>query len=211
MSGRAMMHCSGGTGDPRGKSAAAIFQDAKILEDTMHEAIRTSPDSFLTTLVDVASKEADDWIHEIKSSTWVVAERDGKGVGVAACKPPDPSKDREDWTESRYIESVWIHPDLRGNQLGERLINYLMAAECRKNKFVRRFLLWVFTTNSPAIKLYERLGFVQTAKQEEGGRTEIKYRFEVNSRSGVRIFTTADGAAFLADKQKYGVTYRVLG
>jgi ribosomal protein S18 acetylase RimI-like enzyme len=207
-----MTDCNGGTGDPRGTSAgAAIARDAKTLEDTMREAIRTSPDSFLATLVDVASKRANDWIHEIKSSTWVIAERDGKGVGVAACKPPDPSTDREDRTESRYIESVWIHPDLRGNQLGERLINYLMAAEHHKNQFVRRFLLWVFTTNSSAIKLYERLGFVQTAEQQEGIRTEIKYRLEVKSGTGARIFPTVHGAAFLADRQKYGVTYRVLG
>jgi hypothetical protein len=74
-----MTDCGGGTERPNGASAgSAIFQDAKVLADTMREAIRTSPDSFLTTLVDVTSKRENDWIHEIQSSTWVVAERDGK-------------------------------------------------------------------------------------------------------------------------------------
>ena len=66
----------------------AIFRDAKVLEEIMGKAISTSPGSFTTTLVDIASKKANDWVHEIQSSTWVVAERDGKGIGVAACKPP---------------------------------------------------------------------------------------------------------------------------
>ena len=62
----------------------------------------------------------------------MVAERGGKGVGVAACKPPEQGKDEESGHDSRYIESVWIDPDLRGRRLGERLIRYLMAAEFQK-------------------------------------------------------------------------------
>jgi len=214
-----MTDYGGGTERPIGASAgSAIDQDAKVLAATMREAIRTSPDSFVTTLVDIASKKVNDWIHEIQSSTWVVAERDGKGVGVAACKHPDPGIDKEDRADSRYIESVWIAPDLRGNRLGERLIKYLMHTEYRKSRLVRQYLLWVFPANESAINLYQRLGFVRVeAKEEEVSEpeqedvSEIKYRLDVNPRTRAAIHETAGEAALLAVKAKWGVTYRVLG
>ena len=218
MSGTEMTDYGGGTERPNGASVGfAIDQDAKVLAVTMEEAIRTSPDSFGTTLVDVASKKVNDWIHEIQSSTWVVAERNGKGVGVAACKHPDPGKDKEDRTESRYIESVWIAPELRGNRLGERLIKYLMHAEYRKSRLVRQYLLWVFPANEPAINLYRRLGFVQVDPKQEVSEpkqddvSEIKYCLDVNPNTRAAIRETASEAALLAVKEEWGVTYRVLG
>jgi ribosomal protein S18 acetylase RimI-like enzyme len=212
MSRRKMTDCGEGTEGPRGTSDdSAISGDATILKRAMRKAIRSSPDSFLTTLVDIKAMSPDDWRGEIRSSTWVVAKRRGRVVGVAACKRPDPEKDKEDAIESRYIESVWIAPKLRGKRLAERLINYLIEAEYRKNQFVGPFLLWVFTTNLSAIKLYDRLGFVQVAEQQKGIRIELKYRLDVNSGTGSRMFPVMDGTAFLADKQEYGVTYRVLG
>lgn len=192
-------------------ASAAILQDATTLSDTLRKVICTSPDSLLRTVEDIDAMPMDYWVGEIQSSTWVVVERGQDVVGVAACKHPDPSKDKEDRTESRYIESVWIAPDLRRKGLGARLIRYLMHAEYRENRLVRQFLLWVFPTNSSAISLYKRLGFVQTTEKNEGIRTEIKYRLELTLGSRAAIFQTVGEAALLADKERYGVTYRVLG
>lgn len=203
---------SGELGDPPGANAApVIFRDAKTLEDAMRKAIGTSPDSFLTTLVDVASKKVNDWIREIQTSTWVVAERDGEGVGVAACKPPQQGQDEESDYDSRYIESVWIHPGLRGRRLGERLIRYLMAAEFRKNPDIRQFLLWVFETNESAISLYRRMDFVSTGDKHDGSRPEIKYRLNVNPETYPYSWQSADEALLDDSTEKYRVTYRVLG
>jgi ribosomal protein S18 acetylase RimI-like enzyme len=212
MSGRAMTDCNGGAGDPRGTSAgAAIYRDAKTLEVTVRAAIRTSPDSFLTTLVDIEAMQADYWIDQIRSSTWVVAEEDGKVVGVAACKSPEEGKDEESDQDSRYIESVWIDPDLRGQRLGEHLIRNLMAAEFRKNPDVRQFFLWVFETNSPAISLYKRMDFELTGDRHDDSRPEIKYRLDVNHETYTDSWQAADGVLLGDSKEKYGVTYRMLG
>lgn len=183
---------------------------ARTLQNAVRETIRTSPDSFLKTPGDVEAKGLDYWIHEIQSSTWVLAERDGLVVGVAAAKPPEGG-DEESAVDSRYIESVWIAPALRGHQLAERLISYLMKAEFRKNPDIRRFLLWVFDTNSSAINLYKRMEFIQTPDRHEGLRTEIKYRLSVNSETRLAICETMGKVALLNDSQQYGVTYRVLG
>lgn len=187
-----------------------LTEQAEILRDAVREAIRTSPDSFLMTLGDVDVKETDYWINEIRTSTWVVAERDGVVVGVAAAKLPEPGKDKESPRDSRYIESVWIHPDLRGHRLAERLIKYLMAAEFRKNPDINRFQLWVFETNSSAIKLYKHMRFAKTRQQNHGIRTEIKYRLYVSRRTRTAIRQAATRAR-LEGKEKYGLTYRVLG
>ncbi len=186
--------------------------DAKILYDAVREAKRTSPDSFLTTAEDTEAKPLDYWIGEMRSSTWAVAERAGNVVGVAAAKRPDPTIDQEDQATARYIESVWITPYLRGHGLGQRLIKYLLAAEYRKNQHIRHFLLWVFTTNSAAIRMYERLGFVQTPESNEGVKTEIKYRLDPGSVAHPAVRSPVDEAARRRqDKHQYGVTYRILG
>lgn len=200
--------------DYRGGAASpiteALNEQVETLRDALREAIRTSPDSFLRTLTDVEAKETDYWIDEIQSSTWVLAERDGVVVGVAAAKPPEQGKDKESRRNSRFIESVWIDPDLRGHRLAERLIKYLMAVEFRKNPDVNRFLLWVFDTNLSAIKLYRHMKFAKTREKNHGIRTEVKYRLYVSSRARAAICQTV-GRALLEDKEKYSVTYRVLG
>lgn len=184
--------------------------DAEVLHDAVREAKRTSPDSFLTKAEDLDTNSLDYWIDEMSSSTWAVAERGGSVVGVAAAKSPDPNKDREDPETARYIESVWIAPGLRGHGLGQRLIKYLLEAECRKDQHVRHFLLWVFTTNSAAIRLYEHMGFVETQEVNEGVKTEIKYRLDLDSVVHSALHS-ADEAVRRQDKHRYGVTYRILG
>lgn len=207
-----MTDYGGGTERPSDTSAnSVVLQDAETLSAARREAISTSPGSFLTTLGDIDAKGLGYWINEVQSSTWVVAQRDGKAVGVAACKSPEWGKDEESPLDSRYIESVWIAPGLRGRQLGARLISYLMEAEFRRNPDIRQFLLWVFETNSFAIDLYKRMQFDQTRDRNEGFRTEVKYRLAVNPETRQTISQTASAAALLSDRQNYGVTYKVLG
>jgi ribosomal protein S18 acetylase RimI-like enzyme len=197
--------------NPQEAGRSPAHRDARILRQALREAKRTSPDSFLTSADDVATRPLDYWIAEMSSSTWAVAERQESVVGVAAAKRPDPDIDREDQATARYIESVWIAPDLRSHGLGHRLIMYLLEAEHRKNKRVRHFLLWVFTNNFAAIRLYEHLGFVRTPEKNEGVKTEIKYRLDLDSvvRSAVR--SAVDEAARRQDERQHGVTYRILG
>lgn len=194
---------------PIESNAAPVFlQEAKILQGTVREAVRTSPDSFFKTVGDVDAESLDYWIDEIRTSTWAVAQRGEEVVGVAAAKRPDPNHDNEDPETARYIESVWIAPDLRGHRLGERLIKYLLEAEYRKSRQIKQVLLWVFTTNSAAIKLYLHMGFVQTPRKNEGIKTEIEYRLDFNRKVYALIGLAV---ARWYDKRRYGVTYRVLG
>lgn len=184
--------------------------DAEILHHAMREAVRTSPDSFLKTVADVDAEPLDYWINEIRSSTWAVAQRDDEVVGIVASKRPNPDMDSEDPATARYIESVWVAPGLRRKRLGEGLIKYLLTAEYWNNQYIEQFVLWVYVTNAPAMRLYEHIGFVGTPERNEGARTEVKYRLDFNPEIHTTIGLAANGA-HRQDRPHRGVTYRVLG
>lgn len=195
-----------------GTSTSSVLRwDAEILHYAMRKAVHSSPDSFLKTVEDIDAESLDYWIDEIRSSTWAVAQRGGEVVGVVASKCPDPYNDREDPATTRYIESVWVAPGLRGHRLGERLIKYLLVAAYRNNYSIEQFVLWVFAANTSAIRLYEHIGFAQTPERNAGIRTEIKYRLDFNPKVRTVICLAVNEAVRRQDKRQYGVTYRVLG
>lgn len=189
---------------------SALRSDADILRYAMRDAVGTSPGSFLRTVADVDAEPPDYWANEIRSSKWAVAQHGGKVVGIAAGKRPNPKMDSEDPATARYIESVWIAPGLRRRRLGERLVKYLLTAEYLDNHYVRQFLLWVYATNDPAMRLYEHIGFVPTREVNVGTRTEIKYRLDFNPELHTTMCLLAHGAR-RQDLLYRGVTYRVLG
>ncbi len=191
-------------------TSSALPSDADILRYALRQAVGTSPSFFLRTVADVDAEPPEYWANEIRSSKWAVAQHGGKIVGIAAGKRPDPKVDSEDPATARYIESVWIAPGLRRRRLGERLVKYLLTAEYLDNHFIRQFLLWVYTTNAPAMRLYEHIGFVPTPERNVGTRTEIKYRLDFNPEVHTTIGLLAHGA-HRQELLHRGVTYRVLG
>ena len=192
------------------KASSALRWDAEILHYAMREAVSTSPDSFLKTVEELDAQPPDYWVAEIQSAKWAVVQRGGEVVGVAASKRPHPDMDREDPATSRYIESVWVAPGLRRKRVGERLIKYLLTAEYWSNLHITQFVLWVYETNAPAMRLYEHIGFVGTQERNVGARTEIKYRLDFNPEVHTTIGLTASRVQ-RQDQLHRGVTYRVLG
>jgi len=197
-------------------TSSVLRRDAETLQKAIRQAIATSPGAFLKTVDDIDAQPIDYWKREIISSTWAVAQRGEEVVGIAAAKRPDRLryKDTEDPEKARFIESVWIVPGLRGRHMGERLVEYLFEVECGKNPHIEEFLLWVFDKNSPAINLYDRMGFKDTGtkkRQERIGMTEIKYQLSFGSAVAVAPDPAVSQAARRQDLREYGVIYRVLG
>lgn len=192
------------------QSSSALRSDADILRGAMRDAVGTSGDFFLRTVADVDAESPEYWANEVRSAKWAVAQHGGKVVGVAAGKHPNPKLDSEDPAVARYIESVWVVPGLRRRRLGERLIKYLLTAEYLDNHYIRQFLLWVYATNDPAMRLYEHIGFVATQEMHVGDRTEIKYRLDFDPELHTTIGLPAHGPR-RHDPLCRGVTYRLLG
>ena len=128
---------------------------------------------------------------------------------------PDREADRDiEPDEARFIESVWIAPELRGNRMGERLVRFLFEVECKKNLKIKQFLLWVFEENQSAIRLYQRMKFVATGVSQRCnlvGRTEIKYRLTLDTAVARATEKAVNEAARRKDLDDFGMTYRVLG
>lgn len=204
-----------GPEDPVGAEPPPALQDAQMLKEAMHEAISTSPEAFLTTTSELKAKEAkeaDYWEREIRSFTWAVIQRGAELVGFAVARWPDGNTDRDvDPAAARFIESVWIHPKLRGKRRAERLMRFLFEVELAKSPGIERFLLWVFDKNEYAIRSYKRIGFRRVAKQEltdGSGRVELCFEYWLErDTAGVQV-ARVDRQD---DLRTHGLVYRVLG
>ncbi len=193
------------------------FSDAQILQKAIWESISTSPEAFLKTVDDVDERSIDYWEKEIDTSTWAVIQRGEEVVGIAVARFPDREIDTDiDPAAARFIESVWITPELRGRRMGERLVRFLFEVECKKNPGIKQFLLWVFDKNHRAIRLYERMGFVHTGIKNHnirGDRTELQFQYQLTFDTAVvkATETVVDEAARRADLREFDVRYRILG
>jgi ribosomal protein S18 acetylase RimI-like enzyme len=88
-----------------------------------------------------------------------VAERDGRVVGyVYAGVEPRSWKELRD--VAGFIHDVVVDADARGAHIGARLIE--TAAEWIAGRGVPRVMLWTAQQNTPAQRLFERLGFRRT-------------------------------------------------
>ena len=206
-----MANPASGAEDPVDAQSGPRIRDAVMLEKAMRAAIATSPEAFLTTIDDLDDKEADYWESEITSSTWAVIQRGDKVVGFAVARWPHHEMDRDvDPVAARFIESVWIDPELRGKRVAERLVRFLFEVERAKSPSVSRFLLWVFDKNQTAIRLYKRMGFTYVTRQKhnQSGRTELRYEYQLEPDA---LGAQATLAARQDDLSKHGLRYRVLG
>ena len=187
--------------------------DAQILQRTIRKSIYTSSEAFLKTVEEVDNCGTGYWEQEIASSTWAVIQRGEDVIGVVVARRPDPEKNPDvDPPSTRFIESVWIDPELRGSHLGERLVKFLFAVEYAKSPGIREFLLWVFEKNVPAIRFVKSVwGFGDDIEQKlpyGSGRIELRYRYSLKPDA-------APVAAAAESRQQgpdiHGLIYRVLG
>jgi ribosomal protein S18 acetylase RimI-like enzyme len=192
------------------------FHDAWILKNAIRESVLTSPGSFLKTVSDIETMDADYWDKELGTSTWVIIQQFDKVIGIAVARWPDKEMNRRiNLSRVRFIESVWIAPAFRGSHMGERLVNYLMEVEHARSPAVRHFMLWVFKSNENAIRLYKRMGFKRTGCEHTlaDGTIELRYEYVLPSPSSKKTArrSRANAVARAGDLRQYGVTYRVLG
>ena len=92
------------------------------------------------------------YLHRRPTAVFKVAEQGGQvvGEGVALVRQ---HKNRP----SGRIYSVAVHPECRGQGVGDALVRALIEQLCARG--VQRIYLEVEITNSAATRLYERLGF----------------------------------------------------
>jgi ribosomal protein S18 acetylase RimI-like enzyme len=125
------------------------------LRELRLSALRDSPNLFLHTFEDEVRFRRKRWRAEFDRGTWHVWCLDGVLIGLIGVTHETETK-----AVARYIEYVWVAPSHRRAGIASRMLaivlNDLRAAG------IRTALLWVLDGNAPAIRLYERVGFVRT-------------------------------------------------
>jgi len=130
----------------------------KILQKIRLEALRESPQAFLSNY-DLEFRWAeDDWRRMLVNALWVVARQGRRTIGLA-CSNPD-----RDRPEVCHLESVWVTPPHRKLGVTRALVDFVKDIERRAG--VVELLVWVLEGNHDARMVYERLGFRFTGERQ---------------------------------------------
>lgn len=112
-------------------------------------ALATDPAAFGSTLADWsgANDREERWRARLAASPLsVLLEVDGATAGMVAAYRPHGTAE---------VVSLWVHPDFRGRGVGEAALAAVVDFAAGGD-----VLLSVRADNHPAIRLYERCGFV---------------------------------------------------
>ena len=99
---------------------------------------------------------------ESENSTVLVAEVDGKIVGVLSCKGGEKKGTRHATTLG-----ISIHKDWRNQGVGRALMERAIAW-AKQTGVIRRIQLEVTAANTSAIHLYEKVGFQKEGLRRRG-------------------------------------------
>ena len=109
----------------------------------------------------------------ISSKTLFVARSEGKITGsIILNHQPEEAYDDADWLVEITYDNIYvirtfvIHPNFMGKGIGNALLNY--SIEFAKNSGIKTIRLDVYEKNIPAIKLYEKNGFIYTGTVDLG-------------------------------------------
>ena len=79
--------------------------------------------------------------------------------------------------KSAYFNMIYTNPDYRGKKICYHNVKHLIDSS---HKFIKKYELEVDSTNKPAIKYYENIGFKKVKEVKMQGKIYyyLKYRFE---------------------------------
>lgn len=139
------------------------------------EALRESPEAFVATHAEESAFDESVWRERMRRSTRLVAEQDGKPVGIASVGRADTA---DDDGEAAEIFGLWVAPDRRGTGVASALVR--QAAHHARTSGQRHVVYWVGTENGRAVAFASGMGFRPTdyrrpmrVVSEEDGEEEI--------------------------------------
>ncbi len=163
-----------------------IPDDWRAYRDVRLAALADAPHAFSSTLESARNYEERDWRNRLTSGNLVIhAVVDGAPAGLAGGLRPDAW---ERHPEAAQLVSMWVHPSMRGRGVGAALVTRVI--EWARAEHFPELRLWVVEGNAPAIRLYARMGFVDT-----GARAPVRDddpRLEVEMVLRLRESDTSD-------------------
>ena len=130
--------------------------DGERLRAIRLRALRESPDAFGTTLEEAAARPPESWDREIEELATFVATAGGGDLGLVRGAPDEHSRD------AGYLISMWVAPEARRQAIGSALVDADVG--WARAQGLNRLFLDVGESNTAAIALYARKGFVPTGE-----------------------------------------------
>jgi ribosomal protein S18 acetylase RimI-like enzyme len=138
-------------------------REVAAFKDTRLRALQEAPQAFGSTYAREVKFADEEWL--ARTERW----NGEKGIGFlamdgeVACGIAGSFLDEPDATRAVLV-AMWTAPTHRRQGTGRLLVNEVLAwADSRKARVLR---LMVTSTNQPAIRFYEALGFTMTGRTE---------------------------------------------
>lgn len=132
------------------------LRDGERLRALRLRSLRDAPYAFGTTFDEAAAWSPETWNHQLEQLATFVASADGTDVGMVRGALHDHFPD------TGYVVSMWVAPEVRREGIGSALIDAVV--QWARTHGLIRLLLDVGETNTPAIALYTRKGFVPSGE-----------------------------------------------
>ena len=137
--------------------------NAMIFKAVRLRALQDSPSAFASTYERESQRPDLHWIQRATEwnsgakSTGFLAIEDGhdEACGIAGGYFDDDGS-------GPYLISMWVAPNHRRHGVGKRLVDAVLG--WARSRGAKQITLEVTTTNGPAVRFYESLGFVRTGK-----------------------------------------------
>lgn len=146
--------------------------DWQLYRNLWLEALRESPDSFVTSYDDESQYDEQVWRERMRQELGLIAERNGQAVGVVGLRTRDQAPDAGE------IHGLWVTPGKRGRRVASGLVQ--AAAEQAIAEGRKRLYFWVGSDNGPAVAFASTFGFRPTSERrlarpanEEDGPEEV--------------------------------------
>jgi ribosomal protein S18 acetylase RimI-like enzyme len=150
-----------------------IPQDATAFRALRLEALKGHPTQFGSDYEEALEKPDEYWIQRVTlnpdEEAVFLAEKDGKLVGMTGIYRGSGKKGRH----AAGVWGVYVQPGLRGAHIAEALIRACLGWARAKGIVIAR--LGVGVDNKPAIRCYERCGFVTYGIEEKSGYYDGRY------------------------------------
>jgi ribosomal protein S18 acetylase RimI-like enzyme len=136
-------------------------------------ALRESPEAFVATVEEEEAFDEDYWRTRMNRSARLVAEREGKAVGVVSVGMANAEEGN-----AGELFGLWVRPEARGSGVATRLVKDGASIAAKRGN--THLVYWVGTENGRAVAFASGIGFRPTdyrrpmgVVSEEDGEEEI--------------------------------------
>ncbi len=158
--------------------------DWRAYRDLRLAALADAPHAFGSTLERERASDEPVWRARLTSGNLVIhALVDDIPAGLAGGLRAGVYDDNPT-SEAAHLVSMWTHPAMRGRGVGAALVTRVI--EWVRAEHFPELRLWVVEGNAPAMRLYARMGFVDTGARapvrDDDPRLEVEMVLRLRER-----------------------------